>query len=83
MTCLHIHTAVTDIQALLGVTPEECLYVGDSGVDMQTGHNGGIISVGVTWGFRGADELRENGADHLVDTAEELKTKIMSTKVQT
>lgn len=76
-------TSVKMLCEELGVTPEECLYVGDSGVDMQTGHNGGIISVGVTWGFRGADELRENGADHLVDTAEELKTKIMSTKVQT
>ena len=61
----------------LGVTPDECLYVGDSGVDMQTGHNGGIVSVGVTWGFRGADELRENGADHLIDTAEALLSLIM------
>ena len=61
----------------LGVTPADCLYVGDSGVDMQTGHNAGIVSVGVTWGFRGAEELRENGADHLADTAEDLQKIIM------
>ena len=61
----------------LGVTPADCLYVGDSGVDMQTGHNAGIVSVGVTWGFRGKDELKENGADHLADTAEELRSIIM------
>ena len=61
----------------LGVTPAHCLYVGDSGVDMQTGHNAGIVSVGVTWGFRGKDELKENGADHLADTAEELRSIIM------
>ena len=61
----------------LGVTPADCLYVGDSGVDMQTGHNAGIVSVGVTWGFRGKDELKENGADHLADTAEELRSIIL------
>lgn len=70
-------TSVRMLCEELGVTPEECLYVGDSGVDMQTGHNGGIVSVGVTWGFRGADELRKYGADHLVDTAEALKAVIM------
>ena len=70
-------TAVRMLCDELGVTPDECLYVGDSGVDMQTGHNSGIVSVGVTWGFRGADELRENGADHLVDTAEALLSLIM------
>lgn len=70
-------TAVRMLCDELGVTPDECLYVGDSGVDMQTGHNGGIVSVGVTWGFRGADELRENGADHLIDTAEALLDLIM------
>ena len=73
----HDPTSVRMLCEELGVTPEECLYVGDSGVDMQTGHNGGIVSVGVTWGFRGADELREYGADHLVDTAEALKAVIM------
>lgn len=56
----------------LSVSPAECLYVGDSGVDMQTGANAGIPSVGVTWGFRGAAELQANGADHLIDSAAEL-----------
>lgn len=27
----------------------------------------GMIPVGVTWGFRGAGELREAGAAHLID----------------
>lgn len=61
----------------LGVTPADCLYVGDSGVDMQTGNNAGIPAIGVTWGFRSADELRENGAHALADTAEELLNMIM------
>lgn len=70
-------TAVHMLCKELGVEPEECMYVGDSGVDMQTGHNSGICSIGVTWGFRGTQELRENGADHLADTAEELLSIIM------
>lgn len=45
---------------------KDVLYVGDSGVDMDTAHNAGIESVGVTWGFRPAEELREHGARHIV-----------------
>ena len=64
--------AVFEICDALGVQPAQCLYVGDSGVDMQTGANAGVPTAGVTWGFRGAAELRQNGADHLVDSAEAL-----------
>lgn len=70
-------TAIYMLCKELGVEPEECIYVGDSGVDMQTGHNSSICSVGATWGFRGKEELKENGADHLADTAEELLSIIM------
>ncbi len=51
----------------LGAKPEETLYVGDSGVDMQTAHNAGCTAVGVTWGFRDRAELIDNGADLLAD----------------
>ena len=45
-----------------GVAPEECLYVGDTDVDMKTGRAAGLYTVGVLWGFRTEGELRENGA---------------------
>ena len=57
--------------------PAECLYVGDSGVDMQTGQNAGLFTAGVTWGFRDEKELEENGADTLVHNAEELENLIL------
>ncbi len=41
------------------------LYVGDSGVDMDTAHRAGVTSVGVTWGFRPVYELNEHFADHI------------------
>ncbi len=56
----------------LGAEQETTLYVGDSNVDMETARNGGLVSCGVTWGFRGRRELQEAGAVHLADTAEEL-----------
>ena len=56
----------------LGSKKEECLYVGDSGSDMITAKNAGIKSVGVTWGFRDADSLRESGAIFLINSPKEL-----------
>ena len=56
----------------LGAERETTLYVGDSNVDMETARSGGLVSCGVTWGFRGRRELQEAGAVHLADTAEEL-----------
>ncbi len=51
----------------LSVTPPQCLYLGDTNTDMKTGKAAGMFTVGCTWGFRTAEELRENGADALVD----------------
>lgn len=51
----------------LGVAPEECMYVGDTDVDMLTGKAGGMLTVGVLWGFREKEELLQNGADAIVE----------------
>ncbi len=58
-------------------TPEDTVFVGDSGVDMQTAKNSGTRAVGVSWGFRTRDELFENGADLVADTPEELLNIIL------
>lgn len=47
----------------LGVSPNECALVGDSNVDMLTAKNAGLLAVGVTWGYRSEEVLREAGAD--------------------
>ena len=51
----------------LGVSPAECLYVGDSGIDMQTARAANMCAVGALWGFRGKAELLKDGAQHLVN----------------
>ena len=63
---------VEEILARTGTPKERVLYVGDSGVDMQTAAAAGVRSAGVTWGFRDRDELAASGARHIVDRPEEL-----------
>lgn len=48
------------------------LYVGDSGVDMETARRACVESCGVTWGFRPQSELMANHADHIVDSTSRL-----------
>lgn len=64
---------VYEICRELGATPDQIMYLGDSGVDMQTGKNSGAaLTVGVSWGFRTKAELFENGADVVVDSPIEI-----------
>ena len=69
-------TIVNDILEETGISRARTIYIGDSGVDMQTAHNAGVESIGVTWGFRDEDELRDNGAQHIAHRAEEILTLI-------
>lgn len=62
----------------LGAGKENCAFVGDSGVDINTAKNAGVLSVGVTWGYRSREELEGCGADFVVDEAEEI-LKIVTT----
>ena len=64
--------AALEIAGMLGVSPNEMLFIGDSGVDMKTGINAGMTSVGVLWGFREREELLESGAHHLIASPDEL-----------
>ncbi len=57
---------------VLGVKPEECLYLGDTNTDMKTGIAAGMDTVGVTWGFRGRQELENCHPKYIVDTPAEV-----------
>ena len=63
---------VFDILKKADVSKEDVLYVGDSGVDMQTAINAGVDAVGVTWGFRPQAELESFRPMGLIDKAEDL-----------
>ena len=65
-------TIVEDILSIAKVDKKDVLYVGDSGVDMQTAINAGVTSCGVTWGFRPRTELEEFNPDYIVTGAKEI-----------
>lgn len=50
----------------LGADISECVFIGDTYVDISTGKNAGMTAIGVLWGFRDEAELKGAGADHIV-----------------
>lgn len=63
----------------LGADAETTLFVGDSDVDIQTGRNAGLRTVGVLWGFRDRAELVAAGADALAADCGELEQIVLET----
>lgn len=57
---------------IYGIKPDECMYVGDSDVDVYTAKNAGVKMAGVAWGFRGREELLETGAPYVASNTDEL-----------
>ena len=54
-------------------TPKsDVLYVGDSGVDMETARRACVDSCGVTWGFRTRQELETAGANEIVENPDDI-----------
>lgn len=62
-------TIVNEISEHSGICKEEIIYVGDSCVDMETGKNAGVRTVGVSWGFRPRTELEAYKPDFIADDA--------------
>lgn len=57
----------------LGVSAADCVFVGDSDVDVKTAHAAGMPCIGCAYGFRGEGELKAAGADELVYSFAELQ----------
>lgn len=68
---------VLEIMEKANVSRSDTLYVGDSGVDMQTAINAGIDAVAVSWGFRPRAELEAFRTLAIIDKAEDLKNWIL------
>ncbi len=63
---------VEEILDATGFSREEVLYVGDSGIDIETAAAAGVRAAGVTWGFRPRQELVDAGAENIVDHPSEI-----------
>lgn len=67
-------TLALALAAETGLEPGQCVYLGDTGSDMELAVRAGFYPVGVLWGFRPERELREAGARELFGTPEELRS---------
>ncbi|MCR4667097.1 MAG: HAD family hydrolase [Desulfovibrio sp.] len=65
-------TRAKELLSTLGLNPHDTYFVGDSQVDMLTAKNAGMIPVGVSWGFRGPEEVEAHGAVHILRSATDL-----------
>ncbi len=65
-------TTALEIAGIMGLKPEEIVYIGDTATDIQTGKNAGMDTIGVSWGFRGRAELESGGASFVVDLPEQI-----------
>ena len=63
-----IHQALADA----GATASDAVMIGDTFYDIKMGVAAGCKTIGVGWGYHPLDELREAGADYLVETMDEL-----------
>ena len=61
-----------DIMHKLGFSPEECFMIGDTYIDIQTGKNAGVKTIGCLWGFRTLEELADAGADFIARMPEDI-----------
>lgn len=86
VTCEHVEAHKPDPESaqfamrVLGVTPDECLVLGDHSVDMMSGENAHISTrIGITHGFHGKGFLQKSGATLVVNSLAELKDMLQST----
>lgn len=60
-------TTAMEVSQRLDIRPERFLYLGDTATDMKTAKAADMFPVGAIWGFRTAEELRDSGAQVLVE----------------
>lgn len=63
---------IKEVMSFLNVSDKETVMIGDTNVDIKTGKNVGIRTIGCLWGFRDESELKEAGADYIVATPDEI-----------
>lgn len=69
--------SVNEVLRELQIGQQDAVYIGDSEVDIETAKNAGMDCIIVSWGFRERDFLIAQGAELIVDSAEELEEQIL------
>ncbi len=61
----------------LGINKEDAVYIGDSEVDIATAKNSDLRAITVDWGFRDAEFLKQQGAEVIVSSTNELEKLLL------
>ncbi len=61
----------------MGLMASDCVYIGDTEVDLETARNAGMDCIPVSWGFRTEEQLRAAGAEAIIRSPEDLKKKLL------
>lgn len=61
-----------------GFEKENCFFIGDSDVDIKTGRNALMHTIGVTWGFRDRGVLQNAGAEKIVSKAADIADIVLA-----
>lgn len=65
----------------LGIDKSDCVYIGDSPVDVATARNAGVSAYAVSWGMRPVSELIKANPDAIAHTAEQLKQLVLESNI--
>lgn len=66
------------MEAVPGIQKDEVLYCGDSDVDIKTGNNAGVKTLGVTWGFRTQEQLEAHNPWKIINEVSEIADSILN-----
>jgi phosphoglycolate phosphatase len=64
--------ALKKVMRANGLTPDECVYIGDEARDIEAAHRVGMRPISVTWGFNNRKALQAAKAQTLVDRPQDL-----------
>ncbi|MBR0045391.1 MAG: HAD family hydrolase [Bacteroidaceae bacterium] len=78
-----VNEAIRQLSLLHGreIRKSECVYVGDSEVDLLTAQNAGLACIAVSWGFRDKGWLEQCGAQVIADSPNALSERLFSEAV--
>lgn len=60
-------TSALEIIEVMNLSKDEVMYIGDGETDIKTGIAAGIKTIGVSWGFKGVEVLKNAGAKTIID----------------
>lgn len=70
-----------EIAKMAGHTPQDCIVIGDSTMDLETARRAGMRAIAVTWGYHDRERLIEAGATHMIDHPNQLNAACIASRL--